>query len=155
AEIDAESQLAARYAAPNEFDKLYAAHGFGNTNAYTSKDQTVYHGDFPANKSEVWARVESERLTDPVYRIFLPELEAVYEEYNRGLDNPDGELFGALERAIYAGHPYARDTIGLGEHLKNPSISRMRKFFSDYYRPNNMAIALSGDFDRAKMLSLL
>lgn len=155
AEIDKESQAAARYASPNEFDKLYSASGFTQVNAHTNYEETVYEGSFPSNKAEVWSLVEADRLTDPVYRIFLPELEAVYEEFNKSRDNPDDAFFEAAFRTLFKGHPYGRDIIGFGEHLKNPSISRMRKFFADYYHPNNMAIILSGDFDRQEMISRL
>ena len=155
AEIDRESQAAAKYAIPNEFDRLYSATGFTKINAHTSYDETSYEGSFPTNRAEVWARTENDRLSNPVYRIFLPELEAVYEEYNRGQDNPDMAFSYAGPETLFQGHPYSRDIIGLGEHLKNPSLSRMREFFLSHYRPNNMAILLSGDFDRQEMLKLV
>ncbi len=155
AEIDKESQAAAAYAVPNEYDKFAAAEGFTEINAHTYFEETVYKGSFPSNKADAWARVEADRLSDPVYRIFLPELEAVYEEHNKSLDNPNKALSDAAFQELYRGHPYSRSIGGYGAHLKNPSISRMRKFFRDYYRPNNMAIVLSGDFDRAEMLARL
>lgn len=155
ADIDAESQAAAKYAVPNEFDKIYASAGLSDINAYTGPDMTSYTGSFPSNKADTWARVEADRLSEPVYRIFLPELETVYEEYNRGQDNPSAAMSKASFAALFSGHPYGRGTIGFAEHLKNPSISRMRRFFDEHYRPNNMAIVLSGDFDRAAMLLLI
>ncbi|OJU47895.1 MAG: peptidase M16, partial [Bacteroidales bacterium 45-6] len=33
------------------------------------------------------------------------------------------------------------------EHLKNPSLVEIRKYFNTYYVPNNMGVILSGDFD--------
>ena len=39
--------------------------------------------------------------------------------------------------------------------FKNPSLEKMYKFYKDYYVPNNMVLALSGDFDSEKIIPLL
>ncbi|RKW04575.1 MAG: insulinase family protein, partial [Capnocytophaga sp.] len=45
-------------------------------------------------------------------------------------------------------HNYGQQTtIGTVEHLKNPSLKEIRKYFNTYYVPNNMAVILSGDFN--------
>src|SRR5690606_16122970 len=49
AKIDSVSQEAAKYAIPNEFDKLVTSIGAKNTNAYTSNEETVYINDIPSN----------------------------------------------------------------------------------------------------------
>ena len=154
-EIDRESQEAARWAVPNELDRVFSEAGFTDLNARTGYDETVYSGSFPANRAELWARVEAERLAAPVYRLFLPELETVYEEYNRSRDDAEEAFYYAGMGALFKGHPYGRDIIGLGAHLKNPSLSRMREFFLSRYRVGGMAVVLSGDFDRASMFALL
>ena len=83
-----------------------------------------------------------------VPRLFHTELEAVYEEKNRGLDsdfNKEGEALGA---SLFPTHPYGtQTTIGTIEHLQNPSITEIRKYFAEYYVPNNVALCLSGDLD--------
>ncbi len=48
----------------------------------------------------------------------------------------------------FKGTPYGDQTIiGTSEHLKNPSLSKMAKYYNTYYVANNMALVLSGDFD--------
>ena len=69
---------------PNEYDKMITSLGAKGTNAYTSKEQTVYVNDIPANELEKWLVIESERFSTCVLRLFHTELEAVYEEYNMG-----------------------------------------------------------------------
>ncbi|MBI3288822.1 MAG: insulinase family protein, partial [Elusimicrobia bacterium] len=155
AEIDAENQLAAAFAVPNEFDRLYKGLGFQGINAHTNTDETVYKADFPADRAETWARTETERFARPVFRLFQSELEAVYEENNMAQDNPDRAHGHALQGATFKGHPYGRPIIGIPDHLKNPSLAKMRAFYDAWYRPENMAVILSGDFDRAEMLTLL
>ncbi|MEQ1920724.1 MAG: pitrilysin family protein, partial [Elusimicrobiota bacterium] len=154
-EIDAENIAASQYAVPNELSKVYAQLGVTGVNAYTSDEQTVYVGNFPSNRAEAWATVEVERFARPVFRLFLGELETVYEEKNRSLDNASRILSEALNKRMYGNHPYGRTTLGSIEHLKNPSLKKMYEFYGRWYVPENMAITLAGDFDRAAMLALL
>ena len=69
-------------------------------NAFTSDEQTVYIADIPSNRLASWAAVESERFSDPSFRLFFTEIEAVYEEKNLSLDNPYRRANEALLRAL-------------------------------------------------------
>lgn len=155
-EIDRETQEIAKYAVPNELDRMYAAMGVEGTNAFTSFEQTVYIGDIPSNRLDAWAIVEAERFADPVFRLFLPELEAVYEEKNLSLDNPYRRVNEALYRTLFPRHPYGtQTTIGSVEHLKTPAYQDMVDYFDRWYAPNNMAIVLAGDVDPETALPVL
>lgn len=146
AEINKESQLAAAYAIPNEIDKLYKAMGGTGLNAHTWHEETVYRINLPANRLRHWAVIESERFRNAVFRLFQSELETVYEEKNRSMDNKDRIISYAVADLLYKEHPYGQQTtIGKVEHLKNPSLKNMYRFYNTYYVPNNMAIAISGD----------
>jgi predicted Zn-dependent peptidase len=96
--IDHVSGEAAKYAIANEYDKLMSHVGAKGTNAFTWVDQTVYINDIPANNLEKWLKVESERFGELVPRLFHTELEAVYEEKNRGLDS---DLDKVYENVVY------------------------------------------------------
>ncbi len=156
AEINKESQLAAQYAIPNEIDKLYKAMGGTNLNAHTWHEETVYQVNLPSNRLRQWAVIESERFRAPVFRLFQPELEIVYEEKNRTLDNKDRIIQYAVGKVLYKNHPYGQQTtIGEVEHLKNPSLKNMYKFFETYYVPNNMAILISGDINPEETIRVI
>jgi predicted Zn-dependent peptidase len=155
-EIDAENVAASKYESPNEIDRFYSAIGADGVNAFTSNEETVFVEDIPSNRLEAWAAVESERFRDPVFRLFPTELEAVYEEKNRGMDNADRALDEEVEKRLYKAHPYGQQTtIGTIESLKNPSLAQMRAFYERWYVPNNMAIVLSGDFDPAEAMKVI
>ncbi|MET4075955.1 insulinase family protein [Hymenobacter sp. UYCo722] len=147
-QIDSISGVAAKYAVPNEYDKVMGAIGAKGSNAHTSNEETVYQEDIPSNQLEKWAAIQAERLREMVPRLFHTELEAVYEEKNRGLDSDFNKEFEALNGALYPTHPYGtQTTIGTIEHLQNPSITEIKKYFGQYYVPNNVALCLSGDLD--------
>mgnify|MGYP001304665253 CR=1 FL=1 len=155
-QIDSISGEAAKFAIANEYDKMVTGLGAKGTNAYTSNEKTVYINDIPSNQIEKWLRLESERFRYPVFRLFHTELEAVYEEKNRGLDNDGRKMFEALLDGLFPNHQYGQQTtIGTIEHLKNPSLTEIRKYFNKYYVPNNMAICLSGDFDYDETIKLI
>ena len=154
--IQEQSQLAARYAIPRELDMLYEELGATGRNAHTWVEETVYKVDLPANRLEHWARIESERFSSPVFRLFQTELEAVYEEKNRSLDNGDRMIREAVDRVLYKVHPYGQHpNLGTVEHLKNPSLRRMREFYQTWYVPNNMAVFISGDIDVEPTIQLI
>jgi len=154
-QINGLSLRAADYAIPNEYDRLISRYGGSGLNAGTSYDLTVYFNEFSPQFFRQWARVNSERLINPVFRLFQSELETVYEEKNMYSDS-----FGntALEKGLerfFAPHPYAYPIIGSTENLKNPKLSDMRKFFEEYYVAGNMGLILSGDFYPEEILPLL
>lgn len=147
-QIDSISGIAAQYAIANEFDKMLSDIGAKGTNANTWYDRTMYVNDIPSNALEKWLAIESERYRNPVFRIFHTELEAVYEEKNRTLDSDARKIFYAVMSSLFKNHTYGTQTgIGTVEHLKNPSLKKIREFYNTYYVPNNMAICLAGDFD--------
>ncbi len=146
--IDSVSGVAAKYAIANEYDKMMSSMGAQNTNASTSFEQTIYYDDVPANAMDRYLKVQAERFRNPVLRIFHTELEAVYEEKNRTLDNDGRKVNEKLLGELFKNHNYGRQTtIGTVEHLKNPSLTAIREYFNTYYVPNNMGVILSGDFD--------
>ncbi len=152
AEIDRLSAEAARYAAAGEYSRLIASIGGTGLNAFTSSDMTVYVVTIPSQELPKLLQLEAERLRDPVMRLFHTELEAVYEEFNRGRDDDRRLLYEAVNAKLFHPHPYEVSVIGKPEHLKNPSISEIKTFLKKYYVPSNMAILLAGDLDFEKTI---
>ncbi len=146
--IDSVSGEAAKFAIANEYDRMLQGIGAQGTNAFTSFERTVYVNDVPANQINTWLDIEAERFRNPILRLFHTELEAVYEEKNRSLDNDNSKVYESLFEASFPNHNYGRQTtIGTIEHLKNPSLNKIREYYNTYYVPNNMAIILAGDID--------
>jgi len=156
AQIDRHTQAMAAYAIPNEFDQLYAGLGILDLNAYTSQEETAYSADVPSSRLATWAEVEGNRFQHPVFRLFLPELEAVYEEKNMALDDPDERVYDHMLAALFPEHPYGtQPIIGHAKHLKTPAYGDMEDFFRTHYIPNNAAIMLAGDVSRTEVIPIL
>ena len=155
-EIDKASGEAAKFAIANEYDKMMKAMGGQGSNAHTFVEETVYEEDIPSNAAEKFLAMQAERFRNPILRIFHTELEAVYEEKNRGLDNDGSKMQEAMFYYLFPTHNYGQQTtIGTIEHLKNPSLKAIREYYYKYYVPNNMAIVMSGDIDPDKMIKMI
>jgi predicted Zn-dependent peptidase len=152
-QIDVTSGQASKFAIANEYDKMMASMGGKGTNAFTSFEETVYTDDIPSSAVDKYLTLQAERFRAPVLRIFHTELEAVYEEKNRGLDNDGNKVFEAMFAALFPNNNYGKQTtIGTIEHLKNPSLKEIRKYYYTYYVPNNMGIIMSGDLNPDVMI---
>jgi len=154
--IDKISQEASEFAIANEYDKIISSLGATGTNAHTWFDETVYKNNIPSNELEKWLKVEKERFSEVVLRLFHTELESVYEEFNRAQDNDSRLVNYELMDALFPTHPNGQQTtLGNPEHLKNPSMKAIHKYFDEYYVPNNYAIVLVGDLDFEKTVKLV
>ena len=154
-EINRLNIAASEYAIPNEFNNLISACGGSNLNAYTSQDVTVYHNQFLPSFFEQWAELNSERLIDPVFRLFQSELETVYEEKNRAESNELSAFSLMISTEGFKGTPYEYPVIGTTGNLKNPQLSRMKAFFDKYYVAGNMGLMLTGDIDADTAIPIL
>ncbi|MCB9203149.1 MAG: insulinase family protein [Flavobacteriales bacterium] len=155
-EINTQSVKASQYAIPTEFDRLITEIGGTKTNAFTSPDMTVYHNYFPSEQVEKLIALYSERFINPVFRSFQSELEVVYEEKNRSMDNFMYKIQDDILANSFPNHPYGtQTTLGSVEHLKNPSLRKMYEFFNTYYVANNMAVILSGNFNSQTIIPIL
>nr|WP_315035310.1 insulinase family protein [uncultured Chryseobacterium sp.] len=154
--IDQVSQEASQYAIANEYDKAISSLGATGTNAHTWFDETVYKNNIPNNELEKWLKIERERFSEIVLRLFHTELESVYEEFNRAQDNDSRLVNYELMAMLFPTHPNGQQTtLGKPEHLKNPSMKAIHKYFDEYYVPNNYAMVLVGDFNFEETILLI
>ena len=154
-DINRLSQKAADYAIPNEFNGLISRYGGSELNAGTSYDFTFYHNVFTSQYMEQWCQLNSDRLINPVFRMFQGELETVYEEKNREADGLMGQVREIVMKELFGTQPYAYSVIGSTENLKNPKLSEMKAFYEKYYVGCNMGLVLAGDFDAESIMPLL
>ena len=154
-EINELSIRSSEYVIPNEFNRLINRFGGSGLNAATSYDATIYFNTFSPQYMVQWAEINSERLINPVFRLFQSELETVYEEKNMYGDFIGDQVMDTLMARYFGPHPYAYPIIGSTKNLKNPRLTEMHKFFEDYYVASNMALILSGDFDAQQVMPIL
>ena len=140
---------------PNEMlDRLTEDVG-GFNNASTADDFTNYYEVVPANHLQRLLWAESERLGSLVIddAVFKSERDVVKEELRQSvLSNPYGRFFSLnIPKASYTTHPYKRPGIGSIEELDAATVDDVRAFHAAYYRPDNAALVVVGNFDDAQL----
>jgi predicted Zn-dependent peptidase len=140
----------------NEIDRLYVENGGDNVNASTGHDLTTYHVSLPSNKIELWARIEADRMTQPVFREFYSERNVVMEERKQRVESePDGQLYEQFLATAFIAHPYRRPVLGWPSDMRSLSLEYTEAFFKRYHAPNNTVIAVVGDIDPATTLTVI
>src|SRR5512138_399678 len=147
---------AGRYVVKEEFAQIYAKNGGVGYNAFTSKDGTTYLINVPANKLELWAAIESDRMKNPVLREFYTERDVVMEERRRSYDaEPDGKLWEMFLATAFNAHPVGQPIIGWSSDIANLTRTKAEGFLHRYYAPNNAIVAIVGDIDADRTRALV
>jgi predicted Zn-dependent peptidase len=147
---------AGRWSIPGEIDRLYTEKGGGDLNAFTGQDLTSYHVSLPSNRIELWARIESDRMLNPVFREFYSERNVVMQERKQTVEsNPGRKLMEQFLAAAFMVHPYRRPVLGWAPDMRFLNIDYTKKFFRTYYAPNNTTIAVVGDVSPDRTMKII
>jgi predicted Zn-dependent peptidase len=156
AAFEAAVKDAQQYVIPNQFSEIAEANGAVGINASTSLDTTQYFWSMPANRLELWAYMESDRITNPVPREFYKERDVVMEERRMRIDNnPFGKLLEQFAAAAYVAHPYHRPGVGWQSELSQITATEAAAFHTKYYVPSNIVVAVAGDLKAADAMPIL
>ena len=140
----------------DEFDQVYTKAGGSGMNAFTTYDLTCYFITVPSNKLELWAWMESDRLSDSVFREFYSERDVVHEERRLRTDStPTGKFEEQFDSMFWASSGYAWPVIGWPSDLNSYTNEQAQDYWNIYYRPGNLVGILVGDFDPARAKRLI
>ena len=140
----------------DEIDSIYSRNGAVGLNASTGNDITTYQVSLPANKTVLWARIDADRLMNPVFREFYSERDVVLEEFRQSYEsNPARILMSQFLAIAFMVHPYRVPIIGWKSDVQFISKKDIETFFSAYYVPNNAVLAVVGAIDSAALLKTI
>jgi predicted Zn-dependent peptidase len=149
-------ETATAFVRKNEFDELVTREGGVGLNAGTSSDSTTYYYSLPSNKFELFAYLESERFSHPVFREFYKERDVVYEERRmRTESSPIGRLIEKFTQGSFVAHPYHEPPIGQRSDLDHLTIGDAQAFFNTYYAPANLVTAIVGGIKATEIIPIL
>ncbi len=134
---------------PEDYTRYVEERG-GRLNAYTSHDVTVYFEDVTADTLPLVIDLEAERMAhlEVTPELLDSERQVVLEERRmRTEDQPQGRAFEALLATSFRAHAYRWPVIGWRSDVEAVPAEACRAFFDTYYAPNNLVVAVSGDFD--------
>jgi predicted Zn-dependent peptidase len=111
---------------------------------------TVYTTEVPSEALPLVIALEAERLAnlDISTKTLVSEREVVLEERRmRTEDQPAGRAREALYALTFQALPYRWPVIGWRSDIESTTVEDCRNFFRTFYVPNNIVIAVVGDFD--------
>ena len=129
----------------------------GQSNAYTTDDETVFWETVPSQYLPLVLWLEADRMA--TLRIdkdtFTNEREVVKEERRLRIDNqPYGRLSEIIYEQTFTTHPYKHATIGSMVDLEAATVDDVRDFYRTFYVPENATLTLVGDIDSVQALQL-
>src|SRR5450432_1273769 len=130
------------HVAPEQHMKMIGVNG-GNSNAFTSFDQTTYFETIPSNAVQMALYLEADRMASFKVNdnIFQTERKVVAEEWRmRYANQPLGPMFADFSKLAFQTSSYRWTPIGDMDQLRQASSSELQQFFNTYYVPNNACL---------------
>ncbi len=137
------------------YSKIIEENGGVGLNASTSRDETQYFVNLPANRLELWMMLEADRLMNTVPREFYKERDVIMEERRMRTDaSPIGTLVEQFLGTAFIAHPYGFPGIGWASDIENITVEQFWEFYERYYSPANMTVAIVGDIQADEVIRL-
>lgn len=126
-----------------EFDEIGA-----NNNAYTNEERTVYHATVVAERGSAMLDLLTDMMRPSLNQEdFDMEKQVILEEIAMYEDRPSFKVFESGNRAFFNQHPLGNSVLGTKTSISALSREQMKNYFDMRYAPNNMILAVSGNFD--------
>lgn len=137
-----------------ELSRITAKFG-GETNAFTSDTYTGYYQLYPASYVPLALELEADRMHNLQLRQqdFEPEMRVIMEERRqRTDDNPKALARERFQMMAYPSSPLRQPTIGHMKNLENLKLESLKRWYAQWYVPNNATLIIVGDVDPAKIM---
>lgn len=125
----------------------------GRMNAFTSRDQTVFHVVLPAPQLNHVLKFLAQmiQLSAPEKAQLTKEIQVVLQEWRQGQDDPGSRATVSLFKLVYGDHPYGRPVLGTPKTLKRITWSEVSHFYNSWYAANNMTLVVAGNVTAASV----
>ena len=139
---------------PIQFGRLFNALG-SDSNAFTSYDQTAYFGTVERNKLKALLTLEADRMQNALITAEPLESEkrVVISELQGYENSPSYRLSRAVMRAVFPDHPYGLTIGGTKADVQKFTVEQVRKYYREYYSPDNATLIVVGDFQTEPTLA--
>ncbi len=133
---------------------VYAQLG-GSSNADTQQNITQYFVTVPAQDIEIALRLNAACMQDveDSQEQWAEERGAIEQEVSRDLSNPTYKFITRLNEDLFSGTAYAHDALGTKPSFDETTGAMLKKFYRDWYAPNNAILVITGDVDPVAVLT--
>ena len=138
----------------DQLAQISAAMG-GDFDANTQQTITQYAFTVPADHLELALHIESLRMSGilATQELWGKERGAIEQEVADDLSNPEYVLYTKLLAAMFHGTPYEHDALGTRPSFDKTTSAMLKKFYGEWYAPNNAILVIVGDVDPPAVLT--
>jgi zinc protease len=150
-----------KHVPPDSHFRFLEAAGASDINGTTDFDRTNYFQTLPSNQLELALWLESDRMGYLLDEVDVAALanqqDVVRNERRQSVENtPYGIADEAVIQTLFPpGHPYYGNVIGSHQDIQAARLDDVKRFFKQYYAPNNASLAIVGDFDTPQAKALV
>lgn len=139
-----------------EFSRIVAREG-GRTNAFVSRDATVYFQQVAVDRLDLMMELEADRMHRLVFDQgeFEREMEVVREERRQRVDDrPEGLAMERFRAVTHMASPYRDPIIGWPEDLDRMRLAELEEWYRRWYAPANATLIVVGAVDPEEVREL-
>ncbi|NDJ24692.1 insulinase family protein [Nostoc sp. B(2019)] len=141
---------------PIQFGRLFSALG-SDSNAFTSYDQTAYYGTVERDKLKALLVLEADRMQNSLINAeqLASEKRVVISELQGYENSPEYRLNRAVMQAAFPNHAYGLPVGGTKADVDRFQVEHVRKYYQNFYSPDNAVLVVVGDFKTANILEIV
>jgi zinc protease len=126
----------------------------GDSNGFTSQDETVYLATVPSAHLDLPLEIEADRMANAVFDVAEADSErtVIISEREGAENHPEWLLQEQTMMTAFSVHPYRWQVIGWKCDLQAMTRGELFEHYRSYYAPNNAALVIVGDFDSGQVL---
>lgn len=139
----------------NSFEMAKEIEGAGGElNAFTSKEMTGYYGITLGETADVAMKLVADIVANPLINEgdTALEKEIVLQELSSIKAEPESYIHDLFEEHLWAGNELGRDEGGSEETVLPLTHTDLRKYYSERYGRQNIAVFASGNIDSDRVL---
>jgi len=124
----------------------------GELNAYTTKEEIVFHATILREDLHKAAGLLFELATCPTFpeKEIETEKGVVIEEIRSYKDSPADDVYDKFEELLFEGHPLSSPILGTTASVKKISHDELMRFVKENFTPDRLAFSVVTDEDEQK-----
>ncbi len=125
-------------------------------NGQTDYDYTNFLFDMPADRVAIALQIEADRMQHLSLAAsqWAIEKRAVLNELDGDASSPFFNLLSRVRAAAYGDTPAGRTPSGVRADVAKATVADLRKYYEQWYAPNNAALVVAGDIDHQAVFAL-
>ena len=128
----------------------------GSLNAWTARDQTVFHGRALARDVQLVAELIADLVRAPHFdeEHLQREKQVILSELGESVDSPDDLVHDHLFEAAFDGQAIGRPVLGNEQSVRSATREDCANWLSEQFVPSRLVLSASGKVDPGDVLKL-